>query len=356
MILMLFKMHLILILGGIMKKLAVILVTLVFSSTISVAGTGTDALNFLKIKPSARGASIGDGFVAVADDVNAVFYNPAGLTQVNNSEISLMHMLYMAETSYEYGAFAMPAGENLTLGAYIVYLNYGSIDRAGEDSLGIWQAGSGSYTPNDMAIALSAGYKLGDGMSAGLTVKYATESIDTVSLSGIMADLGFLADVEGVKVGATLYNLGSAGSEKAPMGFRVGGSSKFMALTEDDLTAAAGIDYVMASSKISGSLGGEWKYEDFLILRGSFSVLTDAESVNLGVGLKQDLGGMVGEVAYNFSLLGDLGSAHRISVGLKFGDEDNYKGKKKKTTSANAPGKTDNSKSKSTLKYYFKKK
>ena len=62
------------------KKLLIMITALACTVTFALAGTGTDALNFLKIKPSARGASIGDGFVAISDDVNAVFYNPAGLT------------------------------------------------------------------------------------------------------------------------------------------------------------------------------------------------------------------------------------------------------------------------------------
>ena len=41
------------------------------------SGVGTDALNFLKIEPSARGASLGAGYVAVSNDVNAMVYNPA---------------------------------------------------------------------------------------------------------------------------------------------------------------------------------------------------------------------------------------------------------------------------------------
>jgi hypothetical protein len=331
-----------------MKKL--ICLGLIFSA-LAWAGAGTDALSFLKIKPSARGASMGDGFVAVADDASASYFNPAGLTQVNGLEVSLMHMVYMADTSYEYASFAVPAGDNLKFGGYIVYLNYGSIDRTTEDPSGIFKAMTGSYAPSDLAVALSAGYKLSDGLSAGINLKYASESVDTLSITGVMADAGILADIEGVKAGLSVYNVGSISMDKAPMGIRAGCSSKFKGMTEDDLTAAAGINYTLAGSKISGSLGAEWKYEDFLYLRGSYSLMTDADSLNLGVGLKQDLDGMTGEIAYNFSLLGDLGLAHRISLGLKFGDEaaSGSKGKKRSAGTSGAA-------TKSTLKYYFKKK
>jgi len=345
--------------GGhmISKKLLIMITALACTVTFALAGTGTDALNFLKIKPSARGASIGDGFVAISDDVNAAFYNPAGLTQISDLEFSLMHMIYMAETSYEYASFAMPAGEDFTIGAYVVYLNYGSIAKTTEDINGMYQASTSSYSPNDMCVALSGALKLGEGLSFGLNVKYASESIDTSNITGIMADAGLLTEIEDIKIGASIYNIGTVSADKAPMGVRFGGSTKLMAMEEDDLTVAAGVNYVMASSKVSGSLGAEWNYENFLFLRGSYSLMTDADSLNVGVGVKQDLGDMIGEVAYNFSMLGDLGSAHRISVGVKLGEgTGNYKGKKATSAKKPAVKSTNSSNSKSTLKYYFKKK
>jgi hypothetical protein len=345
--------------GGNMISRKTILMTAVLVCTLTLvsAGTGTDALNFLNIKPSARGASIGDGFVAVADDANAVFYNPAGLTQLNDMEFSLMHMSYIAETSYEYAAFAMPAGENFRLGAYVSYLNYGSIGKTTEDSLGNYKAATESYTPNDLAVALSGALKLSNYLSAGLTVKYASESIDTLNITGIMVDAGILADLDGVKAGASIYNIGATSIDKAPMGIRAGCSTKFNAMTENDLTGAAGINYSLAAAKLSASIGGEWKYENFLFLRGSYGLNNDADALNVGLGVRQDLGGFVGEVAYNFSLFGDLGAAHRISVGIKLGDADadgNYK--KKKANSAKTITSPNTSSNRSTLKYYFKKK
>ena len=340
---------------AVMKKILIGMIILFFSA-FTFAGTGTDAMSFLKINPSARGASIGDGFVSIVDDVNAVFYNPAGLSQLNDMQFSLMHMLYMAETSYEYASFAMPAGDNLSLGAYVIYLNYGSIDKTTEDLNGVYSASNGSYNPSDMAVAISGSYKLGD-LSIGLTAKYATETIDAVSISGVLFDAGILTNLMGIKVGATMCNVGTAGSDKAPMHARLGGSGKLQILAEEDLTVAAGADYVFAGGKVTASAGVEWKYENFLFLRGSYSPLSDADTLNLGLGFRQDLGGFIGEVAYNFSMLGDLGSAHRISVGVKLGDDNgNYNGKAKKKSISKITGTDNGSKQKSALKYYFKKK
>jgi hypothetical protein len=169
--------------------------------------------------------------------------------------------------------------------------------------------------------------------------------------------------VEGVKIGAAIYNVGgNIGNDKAPMSARAGASYKFTVETENDLTVAIGTGYTMASGKIGFTAGGEYFYEDFLVMRASYGMGYDLDSLNIGAGLKGDLEGMKAGVDYNFSMLGDLGSAHRISLTVEFGDDTGYsksgKGKKTTTTQKTNKGKTNNTiqqKPKSNLKYYYKK-
>ena len=46
----------------------------------------------------------------------------------------------------------------------------------------------------------------------------------------------------------------------------------------------------------------------------------DNETLSLGVGLKSGMPGLTYTVDYDFSLLGDLGISHRVSLGVKFTD------------------------------------
>ena len=41
---------------------------------------GTTGFNFVKIDLSARPAAMGSAFMAISDDINSIFWNPAGLT------------------------------------------------------------------------------------------------------------------------------------------------------------------------------------------------------------------------------------------------------------------------------------
>ncbi|MEM7656805.1 MAG: hypothetical protein AAF399_11800 [Bacteroidota bacterium] len=85
-------------------------------STSGDAGIGSNAPKFsnefLKIGVGARAFGMGNTQVAVATDVTAGYWNPAGLAAREDllyPEVSLMHASYFANiASYNYGGFAMP--------------------------------------------------------------------------------------------------------------------------------------------------------------------------------------------------------------------------------------------------------
>ena len=69
----------------------------------------TDAASFLKIGAGARAIALGSAFVAVADDASAVYWNPAGMTQLSGPVISLADRIPVMGTDY-----ANPTGQTLS--------------------------------------------------------------------------------------------------------------------------------------------------------------------------------------------------------------------------------------------------
>ena len=307
-----------------------IFLAVLFSSVLT-AGTSTETLQFLKIKPSARATSLGDSFVSIANDVNAAFYKPAGVGQLDSPEISLMHMVYMADTSYEFGALVLPVGDKLRLGAYVVFLNYGSMVKTTEDLSGLLLSSSGSsYAPYDLSAAVSVGYKISKDFNVGFNLKMAISEIDGSSLNGIMGDVGVLLKLtEETGLGCAVYNISGVmlNGDTAPLTGRLGLSTKFSLVEQNDLTVGVGCNYVPANAKLSESIGVEYYYQGMFCIRGGYGIGSDIEGLNAGAGIRQDLGGMTGTLDYNFSMLGDLGSAHRVSIGIKFGPENTDKSK-----------------------------
>ncbi len=54
---------------------------------IKTARMTTTSYNFLKLATNARSAGMGDAYTAVGNDLSAVFYNPAGITQIEKWEL-----------------------------------------------------------------------------------------------------------------------------------------------------------------------------------------------------------------------------------------------------------------------------
>jgi hypothetical protein len=66
------------------------------------------AAPFLKIGQGARAAGMGEAFTAVADDPTAVFWNPAGLAQVNDVEVMFTHNQWIENFRHEYFGITVP--------------------------------------------------------------------------------------------------------------------------------------------------------------------------------------------------------------------------------------------------------
>ena len=92
---------------------------------------------FLLISPGARAGGMGEAQVAVANDVYASYWNPAGLAFLEGSEMAIMHVNWLPNLAddlyYEFLAFLPRHFPYLgTLGGHIIYLNLGEQIRMGE--------------------------------------------------------------------------------------------------------------------------------------------------------------------------------------------------------------------------------
>ncbi|SDE92573.1 putative type IX sorting system protein PorV2 [Ulvibacter litoralis] len=76
---------------------------------------------FMNIGVDARAFGMSNAVVASTADVNSGYWNPAGLVNLEDKQISLMHASYFANiASYDYGAFAMPLDEKSAVGFSII--------------------------------------------------------------------------------------------------------------------------------------------------------------------------------------------------------------------------------------------
>ena len=90
----------------------------------NVTNVGTSAAAFLEIGVGARALALGGAFTALANDASALYWNPAGLIQLNSISVSANHTDWLAETNFEYFGLVLPAGNRLAFGLSLTVLDY----------------------------------------------------------------------------------------------------------------------------------------------------------------------------------------------------------------------------------------
>src|SRR5258705_452634 len=70
---------------------------------------GTSSATFLRIGIGARAVGMGEAFVAVANDPSAIYWNPAGLASLQRRELSISHVQWPADVTYEHVTLILPS-------------------------------------------------------------------------------------------------------------------------------------------------------------------------------------------------------------------------------------------------------
>lgn len=297
-----------------MKRITTVIFILLLSSTRVYAGSGGGAVfDFLKIDTNARPAALGGTFVAVADDVNAIGYNPAGLGDVEKDQATFMYNQWFQGVRQEYIGFVHKKG----FGASINYLNYGDIQRTTiNNPRGI---GLDKFSNYDFSLSAGYGKRVLDRLLLGMSLKYITETIDKYSAWSLAMDGGVLYRIPAINldIGLALQNIGTTvkfrtTAEDLPLNLKLGLCYRF--LNKKGLVA---LDFNKQIDGIySFNFGAEYSLVNFLILRAGFNGRNQVDSGLVG-GLGINYSDFV--LDYAISPYGDLGLTHRISISRKFG-------------------------------------
>lgn len=191
----------------------------------AAAQIGGAAVVFLQIEPDSRSAGMGNTGVALSDNANAIFWNPAGLAHQQGTEASLTHSNWLPEFNaglfYEYLTAKHRVDGIGTFGAHLTYLFLGEHEGRDEQN-----NPTGTFRSYDLALGASYGtnltknFALGTGtrliysnLAPGQTVG-AQETRAGVSLGFDLAGLYRVPEFDlggmdvGVNFGFNLANMG----------------------------------------------------------------------------------------------------------------------------------------------------
>ncbi len=316
-----------------MKKIATATLLLALVCLPLRAGeAGTTGANFLKIGVGARPAAMGGAFIAVADDANAIFWNPAGLALLRGLNFASAHNEWMDNVTHDSIACSQGSPGFGTVGGSIVYLNSGTFKETLETPSGHY-AGEGRDL-NNMDFALSGAYAQRLGVwwdndflrrsLVGLKTTYITQQVGDVSASAVSSDLGCLYEVKRneIYVGAVMQNAGTKiKGANQPLALKLGVSYKKKKLmgSADHLLVAAQTDGHILDTGLKAKLGveyGAFTQQQGVALRAGFHPGGDLGNLanwSLGAGYLFGWGVIDTVVDYAFTPAGILGNSHRYS-------------------------------------------
>jgi len=280
---------------------------------------GSTVLSFLKIGAGARAAGMADAGIAVVSDATACYWNPARLAAIpSKHSLHFQHNQWIAETSVDEIYYAYSFGRH-RLGAAARMLATGDIslreDLPSEEPIAYYQA-------YDLFAGISYAFAPIPELALGISYRRLYEKIylDTGYGYNLQAGIDIRIKKLGLDLAGTIDNLGPSFKldkrlSKQPTTFKVGvGFSPERRLF--DGRALLALDAVKAiDAGWQVRTGMEFLWKDLAALRLGYKTGHSSESFSAGLGLKWR------SYSFDYAFVPhdyDLGTSHRLSLGLEF--------------------------------------
>ncbi len=337
------------------KKAAISLTAMICFWSSSVIGqkVGSTSMQFLKVMPCARATALGEAYTVWATGAEAILWNPAGMTQLQNLELSTTYTNWLFDAQQGALALAMPFKRFGVVGLQLQYVDFGVFEETTTQRPYLSDPENPGFTrrtfePYSFVVGISYARGLTDKFSLGGGMKYAHESLFDGSrvtamikqgvyrqvktwADGILFDFGirYNTGYRSIHLASVVQNFGAdvkyaTESNPVPLLFRFGIAS--------DLIGHDGLLYSQQKYHRLGAafdifhpndygqqmhIGVEYEFANLFALRGGYKFNYDFDGLTLGVGLKHQLEGVRLSLDYSYGDMGTyLGYVQRISIGL----------------------------------------
>lgn len=340
-------------------KFIVTVITLIFTVQFSVTGQGfksdvskrgTTAASFLSIGQGARSTGMGSAFAGNANDVSAIYWNPAGLTKAEGFQMMFDHTMWIADVNYNFVAASFNTGNGI-IGLSIISSDVGDMRVTTVES----PDGTGeTFTATDLAISLAYAMQLTDNFAIGFNPKFIYQSIWKMNATAFALDMGvqYVTPFDRAVLAMSISNFGTkvqllgnsnlvlfdmdpnntgdngklpayleTNQWSLPLNFRVGVSYDPIRMDQHKLVVAVDAQHPSDDYE-SLNIGAEYIFDNYLFIRGGYKSLfqqDSEESFTAGFGIRQSLMNNVSVVFdYGYQSFGRFSEIQKFSLSVVF--------------------------------------
>ena len=293
---------------------------------------GISTAQFLKIGVGGRATAMGDAFVAIANDVSALYWNPAGLSQFSENQVMFSHNQWVVDINHDFVGAVYHLDDANTFGVSLTSLSMDEMKVTTEYA----PFGTGEYFGfSDFGLAVSYSRKMTEQFSFGGTVRYIEETLDVLKMRGVMIDLGtyYWTGLGSTRFAVAVTNFGNDlapdgevvlvgnrtksnwQSFSPPTMFRIGFALEPYEDDEHKFTTSIQLNHPNDNSE-NLSLGLEYVWNKMFFARGGYKVNVEEQNYSFGAGVNVPISIANVSVDYAFANFTRLGSAHRFSITL----------------------------------------
>ncbi|MBW8772758.1 MAG: PorV/PorQ family protein [Gemmatimonadetes bacterium] len=171
---------------------------------------GATSGEFLLLGAGARGTALGNAYSALATDISALYYNPAGLALMSRPGAMVGSYNYVADTKYSWAGVAFP----MAGGARGFRIQLGTFGFSDQPVYTVDAPdGNGSvYSVSETFAGATFSQNFSDRFSAGLTAKFLFDQLGDAQGSAFAVDFGThfhaMLGQKPIKMAFTVTNLG----------------------------------------------------------------------------------------------------------------------------------------------------
>ena len=172
---------------------------------------GATSGEFLLLGAGARGTALGNAYSSLANDVSALYYNPAGAALMSRPGALVGSYDYIAGTRYTWGGVAFPfAGGSKTFGMQLG--SFGFKDQP-VYTVDAPDGNNNVYSVAETFAGVTLAQNFSDRFSAGMTAKFIFDQLGDASGHAFAVDFGTnyhaMLGSKPIRMGFTVSNLGS---------------------------------------------------------------------------------------------------------------------------------------------------